>query len=169
MDILGGQDIGEVLQSVVNFVIAFSTDFFAFLVVAGLILGFAFYFGRDRILALIAGIYAAVVLYQAFPYASILPNSSAPVLIALFIAFVVAGWLAFSGMSFFLAKSESGLLGTAILSAATAGLLIAVGIHVLPLEQLYTFSVPTKALFESAEMFFWWLVAPLVALFFFGK
>lgn len=169
MDILGGEGVGEALTSAVDLVVAFGTDFFAFIVVAGVIMGLAFYFGRDRLLALIAGVYAAIPLYQAFPYDGILPPGGAPVEIGLFLAFVAIGTLAFSGMSFFLAKSDSSLIGSATMSVATAGLLLAVGIHILPLEELYSFSAPTRALFESAEAFFWWLLAPLAALFFFGK
>lgn len=168
-DILGGVNISGSYTSVVDFVVHFGTDFFAFIVVAGVVAGLSFYFGRDRLIALIAGIYAALALYQAFPYQSILPNSSAPVMIGLFVAFTAAGWLAFSGLSFFLAQSTSSPLGTFILSVATAGLLLAIGIHVLPVQDLYTFSEPTKALFASPQEFFWWLAVPLVALFFFGR
>lgn len=168
-DILGGVNISGSFSEVVNFVVHFGTDFFAFVVVAGAVAGFAFYFGRDRLMALIASIYAAVVLYQAFPYQSILPNTSAPVMLGLYVAFVAAGWIAFSGLSFFLAQSTSSPLGTLVLSIATAGLLLAIGIHVLPVQDLYSFSEPTKALFASNQEFFWWLGAPLVALFFFGR
>jgi len=170
MDPLGGSGIGESLDTAVDIVIAFGADFFAFIVVAGLIFTFSFYFGRDRLLSLMASIYAAIVLYQAFPYQSFLPGTGPWIMILLFVAFLLAGWVAFSGLSYFLARSDSsGFLGTAVLSIAAAGLLLAVGIHVLPIQDLYTFSSPTLALFASAEMFFLWCLAPLAALFFFGK
>jgi hypothetical protein len=168
-DILGGVNVSGSLSEVVNFFVHFGTDFFAFVIVAGAVAGFAFYFGRDRLMSLIAAIYSAVVLYQAFPYGNLLPSHNPPVMIGLFIALAIAGWLGFSGLSFFLAKSTGSPLGTLVLAVAVAGLLLAIAIHVLPVQDLYTFSEPTKALFATDQEYFWWLAAPLVALFFFGR
>lgn len=170
MDPLAATDVGQSLDSVVDVVVAFGADFFAFIVLAAVIFGMAFYFGRDRLLALMAAVYAAVVLYQTFPYTSWLPEGNAWVQIGLYLVFLIAGWVAFSGLSYFLSRSDTeGFLGTAILSAATAGILIAIGVHVLPVTEIYTFSAPTLALFQSEEAFFLWLLAPLAALFAFGK
>jgi hypothetical protein len=74
MDILGGTDISGSLESLTDFFIHFGTDFFAFIIVAAAVSGFAFYFGRDRLMSLIASIYAAVLLYQKFPYGSYVPD-----------------------------------------------------------------------------------------------
>lgn len=169
VDLLGGSNLVHPLQSAVDTVISFGTDFFAFIVIAAVIAAFSFYFGRDRLMALIAALYAAIPLYQKFPYASLLPPNNAYVQIGLYLAFVLLGTVAFSGLSAFLARSTSSFLGTAVLSITTAGLLLAVGIHILPLQQVYTISAPTIALFASDQMFFWWLAAPLAGLFFFGK
>jgi hypothetical protein len=168
MDLLGNPSIEGPLRTAVDYVIAFGTDFFAFLVVAGIIAALAFYFGRDRLVALIAALYAAITLYRAFPYWTSIPNDPW-VQIGVFAVFAAASLIAFSGLSFFLARSTSGFLGTAILSGVTAGLILAIAVHVLPVQTLYTFSPPTMALFASPEMFFWWLLAPLLGLFFFGR
>lgn len=168
MDILGGTDISGSLESLTDFFIHFGTDFFAFIIVAAAVSGFAFYFGRDRLMSLIASIYAAVLLYQKFPYGSYVPDGPWYE-IGIFALFVVVALIAFSGLSFFLARETSSFLGTAALSIATAGLLLSIAIYILPVQQLYTFSAPTMALFSSAESFFLWLLAPLVALFFFGR
>lgn len=168
MDLLGNTSVEGPLRAAVDYVIAFGTDFFAFLVVTGIIAALAFYFGRDRLVSLVAALYTAVVLFRAFPYGSMLP-SDPWIQIGLFILFVAAGLIAFSGLSFFLARTTSGFLGTAILSGVTAGLILAISIHVIPVQTFYTFSAPTLALFASPEMFFWWLVAPLLGLFFFGR
>ena len=123
----------------------------------------------DRLMALIAALYAAIPLYQTFPFTSLLPAGNVYVQIGLYLGFVLIGTVAFSGLSAFLARSTSSFLGTAVLSITTAGLVLAVAIHILPVQQIYTFSAPTLALFASAQMFFWWLLAPLAGLFFFGK
>ncbi|MBY0539041.1 hypothetical protein K2P56_01215 [Patescibacteria group bacterium] len=169
MDLLGNPGIAEPLKAALDYVIAFGADFFAFIVVAGAIATIAFYFGRDRLISLIAALYAGIVLYRAFPYGSLFPADNAYIQIGVFVGFTLVSLLAFSGLSFFLARSTSSFLGTAILSGVTAGLILAISIHVLPVQTIYTFSAPTLALFASPEMFFWWLVAPLAGLFFFGR
>ncbi len=169
MDLMGTTSIAGPLQFAVDYVIAFGADFFAFIIVAGAIAALAFYFGRDRLISFVAALYAAVVLYRAFPYGSMLPADNPYVQIGVFVGFTLIALIAFSGLSFFLARTTSSFLGTAILSAVTAGLILAISIHVLPVQTLYSFSPPTMALFASPEMFFWWLVAPLVGLFFFGR
>lgn len=168
MDLLGNPSIAEPLKAALDYVIAFGADFFAFIVVAGAIATLAFYFGRDRLISLIAALYAAIVLYRAFPYGSLIP-SDPYIQIGVFVGFTLIALIAFSGLSFFLARSTSSFLGTGVLSVVTAGLILAIAIHVLPVQTLYTFSQPTMALFSSVEMFFWWLLAPLVGLFFFGR
>lgn len=151
----------------VDLFLDFSTDFFAFIVIAALVAAFAFYFGRSRIVPLVASLYAAIPLYSAFPYTEYLTT---PLIhLALFSAFIVAGLVAFSGLAAFIAEGSLGFIRLGILSAFTAGVVIAAAIHVLPVEELYTFSAPTKALFASAEAYFFWLLAPLVAVYVFGR
>ena len=160
-------DLGEALQLTVDLVLDFSADFLAFIVIAAFVAAFAFYFGRDRIVPLLAGIYAAVPLYIAFPYTEYLTT---PLLyIGFFVILVVAGLIAFSGLAAFIAEGSLGFVKLVVLSAVTAGMLIAISIHILPVEQVYSFSAPTKALFASGEAFFLWLLAPLVAVYVFGR
>ncbi len=168
VDLLGGTNLTHPLQSAVDLVITFGTDFFAFIVIAAIVAAFSVYFGRDRLISLIAALYTAVVLFEKFPFNSLLP-AGPYIQIGLYFAFVLAALVAFSGLSAFLARSTSSFLGTAVLSITTAGMLLAVGIHILPVQQVYTFSAPTLALFASDQMFFAWLAAPLAGLFFFGK
>ena len=161
-------DIIEPVRSFIDLLINFGTDFFAFIVIAGVIAAFAFYFGGDRLLPLFAALYAAIPLYQNFPFTSLLPDTPYA-LIGLYLALVVAGVIAFSGLSYFMASSSVGFLNIGVLSALAAGLLLAIAIHILSIEEVYAFSEPTKALFTSENSFFWWLAAPLVGLFFFGR
>jgi len=162
-----GFDLMGTLQLAIDLVIDFSSDFFAFIVIAAIVAAFAFYFGRDRIVSLLAGIYAAIPLYIAFPYTDVLTT---PIMhVGLFLALVVVGMIAFSGLSSYVAGGSIGFINMTILSAVTAGVLIAVSIHILPVEQVYSFSAPTKALFASSESFFFWLLTPLLAVYFLGR
>lgn len=160
-------DISGALQWTVDFVIHVGTDFFAFVAVAAVIAAFAFYFGRDRFMPLIAAFYAAIPLWQAFPW---LVYITTPLLsIALYLGLVVVALIAFSGLSAFLAGGSVGFLKLIILSALNAGMALAIAVHILPVDELYTFSAPTLALFSSDQAFFLWLAAPLAGLFFFGR
>lgn len=160
-------DIGGLLQYLVDLFIHFSADFLAFIVIAAGVAAFSFYFGRGRIISLSASLYAAIPLYMVFPYTEFITTPLLHIVLYLGLAFLAL--IAFSGLSGFIAEGSLGLVKMVILSAAVAGMLIAISIHVLPVESLYTFSAPTRALFESGEAYFFWLLAPLAAIYVFGR
>lgn len=161
-------DIPGSLHSLVTFFTHIGTDFFAFIIVAAAVAAFAFYMGRDRLMPLIAGLYAAIPLWQHFPYgATILSDPLTS--IGLYVGLTLAGTVAFAGLSAFVAGNSIGFIKLIILSALTAGMIIAVAIHILPVSHFYTFSAPIAALFASPQSFFLWLVAPLAGIFFFGR
>ena len=148
--------------------VAVATGFFAFLVVAAVVAAFAFYFGRDRIVPLVASLYASIPLFIFFPYDTT-PYGGVIVTLALWLGFVLIGMIVFSGLAAFVASGSIGFIKLIVLSAATAGLVLALAVNVLPAQEIYTFSIPTLALFNTPEMFFLWLSAPLVGIFFFGR
>lgn len=160
-------DLTGPLQWAIDFFIHVGTDFFAFVVVAAVIAAFAFYFGRDRFMPLVAALYAAIPLWQAFPWLEFITTPTLS--IALYFGLALVALIAFSGLSAFLAGSSVGFIKLVFLSALTAGMILAIGIHILPVQELYTFSAPTLALFASHQAFFLWLAAPLAGLFFFGR
>ena len=168
MDQLGAHVITHQFQSLVDTVIRCGTEFSAFIVIAALVMAFAFYFGHDRLLPLIAALFMAITLSKAFPFSSMLPVNPYTQ-VGLYAGFVVIGLIAFSGLSYFMASGSIGFVKTGILSVLTAGLIIAIAIHFLSIENIYAFSAPTKALFASNQAFFWWLIAPLAGLFFLGR
>ncbi len=168
METINPSDVGGTLEFLTTTAIHLATDFFAFLVIGGVIAGFALYAGRDRFAPLIAALYASIPLFMFFPY-DVSAYGGVIVQLALWVFIVLLALVAFSGLSSFVAGGSIGLIKLLILSATTAGFLIAVGIHILPVEQVYTFSAPTRALFVSSEALFFWLVAPLAALFLFGR
>ncbi|MBV9349730.1 MAG: hypothetical protein JO026_03185 [Patescibacteria group bacterium] len=156
------------IQIFLNHLGGFATDFLPLIVLTGLLLLYSVYFGRDRFAPLIAGLYAALVLYTAFPYTlAVLAGPLAKVLF--FGALTVLTTFAFSGLSHFMARAGSSLLSSIILSIAVAGFLTAISLHTLPVTEVYHFNAATKALFATNQAFFWWLAAPLVAVFFFGS
>lgn len=161
-------DVGITLDLVIQTLTAFATDFFAFLVVAAAVAAFAFYFGRNRIVPLVAALYASVPLFIFFPFDTT-PFGGVTVTLALWVGLVFLSMLAFSGLASFVAEGSIGFIKLIILSAATAGLILALAVNVLPVAEVYTFSAPTMALFNTPQMFFFWLAAPLVGIFVFGR
>lgn len=159
--------IGGALQSAVDFFIGFGSDAFVFVAIAAIIAAFSFYFGRDKLVPLIAGVYAAIPLYMHFPYTGLL-GGDAYLSIGLFLGLAFLGSVAFSGLAMFMASTGIGFLKVAALCLLTAGLMMAILINLLPASQIHTFSAPTLSLF-SAQFFFWWLVAPVAGVFLFGK
>ena len=73
MDPIGATpQVGEALHFTLDFFISFGSDVFIFGALVASIAVFAFYFGRDRLVPLVAGCYAALALYPYFPFESIL-------------------------------------------------------------------------------------------------
>ena len=158
MDPLGATpQVGDALKSSVDLVIAFGSDFIAFIILAALVAAFAFYFGRDRLLPLIAGVYAAVPLYTFFPFMSVI-GSNPWLHLGLFVVLVGVGMVAFLGLASWVPAYGVGLVKVLGLSALTAGLILGIAINMLPLHEVYVVSAPTAALF-SAQYFFYWLLA----------
>lgn len=157
----------DALHSLVNQVGSFGADFLSLIIVTAVILAFALYFGRDRIAPLIAALYAALTLYTAFPFPSMI--SGAYMHIGLYLLFVVILFTAFSGISYFMAARSGSFIAELIMAVLIAGFVLAISIHILPVQDVYTFSTATKDLFLSDQYFFWWLVAPLAGLFFIGR
>ena len=161
-------DVSGQVTSAMDLFFGLGVDFFSFIVVAALVAVFAFYFGGDRLVPLMAALYAAIPLYMFFAYKDIVGDTPY-LLVGLYVVLVVLSLIAFSGLSYFTGGGAIGFLKVGTLSILTAGLMMAIAIHVLPFESLYSFSEPTKALFASDQAFFWWLLAPLAGLLVFGR
>ncbi len=157
-------------QGLLNQILSFGSDFSAFIVLTVVVMIFALYFGRDRLAPLVAGLYAALGLYTAFPYFSTLSFLDSPQMkIALYLVLAALGFIVFSGLSYFMAAHSGGFFAELVIAILIVGFLLAISIHVLPVQNVYTFTSATKALFASDQLFFWWLVAPLAGLFFLSR
>ncbi len=165
MNTLSAENFSQWFHSALNFIIGFGNDFFVFIITAGLVVGFAFFIGRNRLMPLIAGLYTAIPIYIFFPFQSTL-LSDPWIALALYAVTTFLAYTAFSGLSHFMGSAPRSFLRVGSISVIVAGMLLAVGIHVLPLENIIAFNAVTKALFASNLSFFLWLIAPLGALFF---
>lgn len=134
---------------------------------------FAMLRGTQAILNLILGLYIALLISLKFPYYGTFMSADdsgnhALLMIVIFVIFTVAGMLVFgrlmrtdgpeSAFEFFGKKAIFALLATI--------LLLAFSYHALPVTDLITPGSPIQALFAPESHFFWWLILPLVALFF---
>lgn len=154
--IAAAPQVGDALRSSVDLFIGFGSDFFAFIVLAALIAAFAFYFGRDKLLPLTAGIFAAVPLYTYFPFMSHL--GSTPYLhLGLFVLFAMLGMVAFLGLASWVPSSGVGFIKVLGFSAIIAGLVLGIASTLLPLHEVYVISEPTRELFSNQYLFYWLL------------
>ncbi|MEN9390123.1 MAG: hypothetical protein RLZZ283_223 [Candidatus Parcubacteria bacterium] len=160
-------DVGEYLRLAVSLVLGLGSDA---AILGGLVIvafGIAFLLGRDHIPALIAGSYAAALMYTAFPFTSILMGD-AYISIAFFLVLTALASVGFSGMSSFFA-SGMGLFSTMVLCVLAAGLVASSALtHIPEIQTIYTPSSLGLMLF-SGQAYFWWLVTPIAGLVFFGR
>lgn len=143
------------------------------IVVFGAFLGLAMLKGRYLLVNIILGLYLALLISLKFPYFNFFLNnqnkgSDAVVMIVLFAAFTIVGALMFRrhipGDDF---ETAFHAFGKKLLLAAMATVLVmAYSYHALPVTDLITPGSPIQSLFAPQDRFFWWLIAPVVALFF---
>ncbi len=161
-------EIGNLLETLWAQVVDFSADFLGFVVVAAGVAAFAFYFGRNRIVPLVAALYASIPLFLLSPF-DLTPYGGVIVQVAFWVLLVLLGMVAFSTLASFMASVSTGFVNVVVLSVATAGLVLAIAINVIPIQTFYTFSPATLALFDTPQGVYFWLIAPLAALFVFGR
>ena len=131
--------------------------------------------GRDRIVVIMVSIYMGLAVVTNAPYlrditASVTVNDVAMRVGAFLGIFVL--------LFFFLSKNAllrsmdtgrgGGLLQTMMFSVLHVGLLVSVGLSLLPDSALGQFSSQTRSLFVSDPARFAWLVAPIGAMMIFG-
>ncbi len=128
--------------------------------------------GRYALINVIFSLYMALLISLKFPYYNELAGgvgeSSAVARILIFLGFVIAGILLFRrhvpGDDFEPAFFK---LGTKIILAGMATILIMIfSFHALPVTEIITPGTPIQSLFASEQNFFWWLILPIITLFF---
>ncbi len=143
------------------------------LVVFGIFIGIALVRGRYALINIIFSLYLALLVALKFPYFDSFlttgsPRSNAIVMIIIFSIFTFLGiWLFRKHIPGDDYESAFQHFWTKLLLAGMATILVmAYSYQALPVTELFTPGSPIQSLFGPPEHFFWWLVLPLVALFF---
>ncbi len=127
--------------------------------------------GRYAIINAIFALYLALLISVEFPYYRDLMQegeSGAVLKISIFIGFVIVGIMLFRrhipGDDF--ESAFQGLWKKILLATMATILVMAFSFHALPVTEVLTPSSPIQELFAPKENFFWWLLIPLITLFF---
>lgn len=128
--------------------------------------------GRYALINLIFSLYLALLVSLKFPYYTELTNSGdqsgAIVKILIFLIFVVIGVILhrrhIPGDDF--EPAFKGFWKKIVLAGMATILVMIFSFHALPVTEIITPGSPIQALFAPQENFFWWLILPLITLFF---
>lgn len=149
-------------------------NFLVLLVLALIMLGFSYKAGRGGIISLVIAFYAGYALYFVFPYTEDILEAGGSTMVKAIIS--IALYTAATFVPFhFIQRLTSGGFGVLsivprlALSFLAAAFLMALAYHVFHISNIYTFPDPLNSLFAPDEYFFWWFIAPLVALIFLVK
>lgn len=156
-----------------SFILETLSELAYLLIVFGVMLVYAIFKGRQAIINLIFGLYLALLIMMEFPFTEawfggLESTTAAAGKLVLFAAFtVLLTWLCHRVMpDEFREKKVESLGKKLILSAAAAALVMIFSFNVLPVTEFLNPGTPIQSLFASSEYFFYWLIAPLVILFF---
>jgi amino acid transporter len=129
--------------------------------------------GRHALINIIFSLYLALLVALKFPYFSLFIGTEskatdAVVMIVIFLIFTALGMFLFRkhlladdyerAFEHFWSKFALAIMATI--------LVMAYSYHALPVTELITPGSPIQALFAPEQNFFWWLMLPLVVLFF---
>lgn len=148
----------------------FPTDI---LVIVGLVLvgtGFSFFIGKSKAVAIILAFLFAIPLFQAFPFTKQMTVATGALpqalnVLAIFLAFVI---LMFLLLNKYIVGDfiEGNFLKSVFLGIAFAAIVLTLSHFILPLDSLYNFGPNIDTWFGGNLGLFWWIVTPLVIVFF---
>ena len=130
--------------------------------------------GRQGLVNVIMGLYFALLISLNFPYYDVIISQAASakteaiLKIAVFVGFALLSTYLFAKLienEYTERVFESFINKLAFTFAATA-LVMAFSYQVLPITELIDPGSPMQQLFAPEEWFFWWLILPLVVMFF---
>lgn len=130
--------------------------------------------GRARLTALILSVYLGFALYTVFPFTNALVGAGGTGTGKAIMGLIVYGVLSFGS---YLVLRRIGTHGTGglrplpllIVCLLSGALVLALCYRLFDLSALYNFPKTLDLLFAPAEYFFWWFLAPLVAIFFVNR
>ena len=158
----------------VSIALAILLEFLVLIVVFGALLAYAIVRGRRALIALILGLYVALLISLKFPYYDQIFSSAAGASTTMLTILVFA---VFTGIGTFLFErlladeyddepALSGVAKKATVALLGTVLVMAYSYHVLPVTALLDPGASVGALFAPEQYFFWFLIIPLVGLFF---
>ncbi len=138
----------------------------------GVFLFYAMGKGRYALINIIFSLYLALLIFIKFPYFDSLASSTgdggAVAKILIFVTFVVIGALLhrrhIPGDDY--EPAFQGFWKKILLALMATVLVMIFSFHALPVTEIITPGSPIQALFAPEENFFWWLILPLIVLFF---
>jgi len=144
------------------------------LAVFGLCLLYATFRGRQALINFITGLYFALLISLVFPYYSFFipassgAHSSAVGKVVLFAIFTLITTILITRLmpEEYREKNFESYGKKVMLAGAGTILIMVFSFHVLPVTELLTPGTPVSYLFAAPDTFFWWLLAPLVFLYF---
>ena len=155
-------------------VLGFLRECLFLLIILGIFLFTAFKKGRQTVTNIILGLYLALLISKEFPFydsifsSTTAPQSEAAVMLAIFMFFTVIATLLFSRIlpREYDETAMEGFGRKLLLAIGGTILVIIFSYHVLPITEFIHPGSPINYLFGSAEYFFYWLLVPLIILFF---
>lgn len=157
-----------------SFILNFTSEIAYFLVFFGIFLFLAIFKGRQAVINVIFSLYLALLLSLEFPfYESLLSGFTTSQGVAsgqlvIFLLFTVAFYFLTKRLmpdEFREKKFES--FGKKALLALSATILVMIfSFQVLPVTEFLTPGTPIQSLFAPEGYFFWWLLLPIIVLFF---
>ena len=168
------QQIVDIVQQALNSIINAPQDILITVGTVLVLIAFAYKGGKDRIITLIISLYIGLLLYMNFPYAEQLLVFKASEMqiwfsnVIIFLVFVlvihkIVGRVIFAAYPHDAMHKWMEAIG---LAAVASALLLAFVYHALPITTIYDLSPHIDKLFEPTQLFFWWLLAPFIVLFF---
>lgn len=130
--------------------------------------------GRQSLINVIVGLYFALLISIEFPYYNLIlggagsKKAESLVILIVFLVFTFGATILFSRlMPREYAEGKFEAFGKKVLLACGATVLVmAFSYHALPVTEVITPGSPIQSLFGSESSFFYWLLAPLLLLFF---
>ncbi|MBX2866866.1 hypothetical protein KTR10_02850 [Candidatus Kaiserbacteria bacterium] len=150
-------------------IIATAQQLLFWIVIFGVCFGYGVVRGSRALVGLIMSLYIAFLVFTLFPYQSYIESAQSA--ITLFVVLLVIS-IYILGKVIERDEDESAFENfgkKVIFGLLASALIVAYSYHVVPVTEFITPGSFIHTLFEPAENFFWWMVAPLVGLAFFGR
>ena len=153
------------------YLIALVQESIYLIIVFGVFLTIALFFGRYALINVVFALYLALLLTLKFPYFDTFLNAEpihdAIIKIVFFVLVTIAGVFLFRrhipGNDY---EKTFEFIGKKLILAGLATILVmAFSYQALPVTELIHPGTPIQILFEPGSYFFWWLLAPLLILF----